>query len=93
METLKEWARGEPITLAALVSAITAAVGYPVAPDRVATIITAVVTIVGMFVARKHATSAANPALPTTIAVNQDGTPADLPPMSLPPVRTFSGKR
>lgn len=95
METIKAWLRGEPVTFAALVAAITAAVGYPVASDRVATIVTGVVTLVGLFVARKHTTPAANPSIPTTIAVKPDEaeTPADLPPLSFPPVNTFSGKR
>lgn len=94
-DTLKAWARGEPVTLAALIAAITAAVGYPIASDRVATIVTGVVTVVGLFVARKNTTSAANPVIPTTIAVKPDEaeTPADLPPLTLPPVRTFGGKR
>lgn len=96
METLKAWLRGEPITIAALVAAVTAAVGYPVAEDRAATIITAVVTVVGMFVARRHTTPAADPRLQTTIAVrptNGDEEHAGLPPVTTPPVRTLSGWR
>jgi hypothetical protein len=45
-------------------------------------------------ITRPKVTPAVNPGLPATIAVKADDaeTPADLPPMALPPVRTLTGK-
>jgi len=46
-------------------------------------------------ITRPAVTPAVNPAQPTTIAVKVDDgeTPAELPPMQLPPVRTLTGER
>lgn len=51
--------------------------------------------VVQAVITRPAVTPAVNPQVPTTIAVKQDNgeTPAELPPMQLPPVRTLTGDR
>lgn len=87
--------RGEPLYLRGLIVAGLAAVGVKVGDGTVDTWIGIVAPIVLALIARPSVTPAANPATPTTIAVRPTNgeTPADLPPLSLPPIRTITGQK
>lgn len=95
IEAIKQLLRGEPLALRAIVVAVLAAVGVKVAGGTVDAWIAVVGPILLTLISRHKVTPAVNPAQPTTIAVKQDNgeTHADLPPLSLPPVRTITGSQ
>lgn len=95
MEAIKQLLRGEPLALRSIVVAVIAAVGWKVAPEQIDAGIAIAAPIVLALITRHKVTPAANPEIPTTIAVHVDNgeTPADLPPLSLPPVRTLTGTK
>lgn len=94
MDAVKQLLRGEPavtrgVALAVLVVAYAAITG---SWDK-ETIGAILLPVLQAFITRPATTPAVNPAPPTTIAVkpNDGEDPADLPPMSLPPIRTITG--
>lgn len=93
METLKAFIRGEPLVLRGVVVAVLTAVGVHVADGTVDSWLAVVTPLVLVLLTRHTVTPAVNPQVPTTIAVKQTNgeEPADLPPVQLPPVRTFTG--
>lgn len=96
MEELRKLLRGEPLALRGIVLAVLAAGGVKVAPGLVDDIIAIAAPILLVVISRHKVTPAENPAVPTTIAVKPtDGgeEPAELPPMSLPPIRTLTGAK
>ena len=84
-----EFARGEPVAVTTFVTLLLAAVGIKVEPGVIGQLIAAVVILVGAWKARKHATPAANPAIPY---VHVD-TRTDEPKPATKPVITFAGRR
>lgn len=93
METIKQLLRGEPLALRAVILAALTAVGVKVSGGTVDAWVAIAGPLLLALIARHKVTPAVNPAQPTTIAVKVvDGeVPADLPPVSLPPVRTLTG--
>jgi hypothetical protein len=64
VDSLTEWARGEPVALGAVMSALLSAIGIYVAPGMVAQLIAALIPIIIAVKTRRHTTPAANPAIP-----------------------------
>lgn len=95
MDVVKQLLRGEPLALRAVVVAVLAAVGVKVGDGTVDTWIGIVAPILLALISRHKVTPAANPEIPTTIAVRQTNGEehAELPPNSLPPIRTLTGTR
>jgi hypothetical protein len=96
-EAFAAWARGNPVALSTFVTALSAAVGFPLAEDKVAAAITAVVYVVTQVVTYKKVTPAQNPAIPQPKVEDPDGNPVvvranDFTPLQLPPVRSFLGQ-
>lgn len=87
MDALTEWARGEPVAIAAIISALLGGVGVYIAPGLIAQLIVATVPVIAAFwKARKHSTPAADPAIPYVVVDPVNGAPV---PETLR-VRSFS---
>jgi hypothetical protein len=95
METIKQFLRGEPLALRAVVLAVLTAVGVKLSDGTIDAGIAILVPLVLALITRPKVTPAVNPGQPTTIAVkvNNGEEPAELAPVSLPPIRTLTGQR
>lgn len=97
IEAARQLLRGEPLVLRSLVVAVLAAVGVQVADGTVEAWLAVLAPLVLALITRPAVTPSKNPEVPTTTAVHVDAdgveTPAELPPMELPPVRTLTHPR
>lgn len=97
MKALAELIRGEPVLLRGIVMAVATLVGVKLSSGAVDDWIAVLSPVVLMLLTRPAVTPAVNPVVPTTTAVHVDEagveTPAELPPMELPPVRTLTHPR
>lgn len=95
MDNVRALLRGEAVYLRGIIVAILAAVGVNVSNGAVDDWIAVIAPIVLALITRPAVTPAVNPAPPSTIAVKPtDGeTPAELPPVQLPPILTVTGQR
>ena len=89
MDLLRQFAKGEPVFLAGVVAALLTALGLNVTDEMASELVAAVVPIVLALLARRHATPAANPAVPRLVVEN--GKVGAVPAPE--PVVTFSGRR
>jgi hypothetical protein len=97
MAKLKEWLRGNPVAISTFVTALAAAIGFPLAEDKVAGLITGLVYVITQVATYKKVTPAQNPAIPQPKVVDAAGEPVvvranDFTPLQLPPVRSFLGQ-
>lgn len=103
LDLLAQFSRGEPISLAAVLIAVFGEFGMQLAPgdaDSLAASVGRMLTIlVGLYLARRHTTPFANPAIPVRDGTGaRDAAPfreggAAAPNTDLKPVITLSGRR
>lgn len=98
MNAIKEWARGNPVAVSTLLTAIVAAFGFPLAEDKVAALVTGLTYVVTQIVTYHKVTPAKNPEIPQPVVVDPAGDPVEIKandstPFQLPPVRAFLGQR
>lgn len=89
MDLLRQFAKGEPVFLAGVVAALLTALGLNVTDEMASELVAAVVPIILALLARKHATPAANPAVPQVVI--EDGKARAVPAPQT--VITFAGRR
>ena len=95
MEQVKQLLRGEPVYIRGLIVAVLTAVGVKVSSGAVDDWLAIIAPILLAVITRPATTPSVNPAPVTTIAVKPDEaeTPAEQPPVQLPPILTITGQR